>query len=203
LTESRLEAGLPVWRYEFRGHVVEKRVFMPHLQNTVYVTYHHVAGPGPVRLKVRPSVNFRGHEDPVSVVRSKAYTLTAVDGRYELSAGPALPVLRLRLDGDGTALTLDGVPRPDILYRIEESRGYEATGSLWSPGFFRANLRPGRAVALTASTEAWERLLALPAEAALAAERERRRRLLQAAVPAVHDAYGAELVMAADQFIIL
>src|SRR5829696_9844200 len=30
LTEFRLELGLPVWRYELHGHVVEKRVYMPH-----------------------------------------------------------------------------------------------------------------------------------------------------------------------------
>jgi predicted glycogen debranching enzyme len=129
--------------------------------------------------------------------------LTAIDGRYELSAGPTFPPLRLHLSGDGAALTLDGQKRPDILYRIEESRGYEATGSLWSPGQFRVNLRAGNDVALVASTEDWDKILALSATAALDAERERRRRLLQAAVPAVlRSDYSAELVLAADQFLI-
>ena len=36
--EFRLEAGLPVWRYEFDGLVLEKRILLPHRQNTVYVT---------------------------------------------------------------------------------------------------------------------------------------------------------------------
>src|SRR5262249_9495138 len=29
LSSFRLEMGLPVWRYEARGHVLEKRVYMP------------------------------------------------------------------------------------------------------------------------------------------------------------------------------
>src|SRR3954451_3139839 len=55
LTEFRLEMGLPVWRFEIPGHVIEKRVWLPHRQNTVHVSYHLVSGPGPIRLKLRPS----------------------------------------------------------------------------------------------------------------------------------------------------
>ncbi len=35
LTEFRLEGGLPVWRYDVGGLVIEKRVFLSHMQNTV------------------------------------------------------------------------------------------------------------------------------------------------------------------------
>ncbi len=57
--EFRLEGGLPVWRYEVAGVAFEKRVLLPHRQNTVHVNYRLVAGEGPVRLKLRPSVHFR------------------------------------------------------------------------------------------------------------------------------------------------
>src|SRR6185295_3169493 len=40
--EFRLEAGLPVWRYEVEGYVLEKRVFLVHMQNTAYVQYQLV-----------------------------------------------------------------------------------------------------------------------------------------------------------------
>ena len=43
-TEFRLESGLPVWRYEVEGLVIEKRVFLPHMQNTVHVMYELLAG---------------------------------------------------------------------------------------------------------------------------------------------------------------
>src|SRR5262249_54154070 len=39
LTEFRLEMGLPVWRYDVGGLAFEKRVVLPHQQNTVHVHY--------------------------------------------------------------------------------------------------------------------------------------------------------------------
>src|SRR5688572_32065437 len=49
LDEFRLEAGLPVWRFEIEGVVVEKRLLLPYRQNTVHVTYRLLEGEGPVR----------------------------------------------------------------------------------------------------------------------------------------------------------
>src|SRR5215468_9981470 len=46
LAEFRLEMGLPVWRYEIGGITLEKRVVMPHLQNTVHVNYRLISGHG-------------------------------------------------------------------------------------------------------------------------------------------------------------
>ncbi len=204
LTEFRLEDGLPVWRYEAHGHTVEKRVVMPHRRNTVHVLYRLVAGHGPVRLKLRPSVHFRGHDDPVSTRTPEPYTLTAIDRRYELAApGSPYPTLRLWVEGDGAGFTLDGVKSPEILYRVEEDRGYEGVGVLWSPGVFRVTLRREREASLTGSTETWERALALEPDEVLRAERHRRRKLIGCAVPEARDGFGAELVLAADQFIIV
>ena len=46
LTKFHLEAGLPVWRYEVGGVTLEKRLLLPHLQNTVYLTYRLIEGDG-------------------------------------------------------------------------------------------------------------------------------------------------------------
>ena len=46
LVEFRLELGLPVWRYELDGVAIEKRLLMPHGQNTVHVTYRLLEGTG-------------------------------------------------------------------------------------------------------------------------------------------------------------
>src|SRR5690242_15619750 len=37
--EFRVECGLPVWIYEADGMTLEKRLVLPHRQNTVYVRY--------------------------------------------------------------------------------------------------------------------------------------------------------------------
>ena len=54
LVEFRLELGLPVWRYDLHGTIIEKHVLMPHGQNTVHVGYSLLQGDGPVRMSLRP-----------------------------------------------------------------------------------------------------------------------------------------------------
>ena len=46
LTEFRLDMGLPVWRYEVKEWTVEKRVLLPHGQNTVLISYRLTGGQG-------------------------------------------------------------------------------------------------------------------------------------------------------------
>jgi predicted glycogen debranching enzyme len=202
LREFRLEVGLPVWRYELNGYVIEKRVLMPYGQNTVYVIYRLIVGEGPLRLALRPSVDFRSYEAPVSETASLSYTLTANGHRYELSAGAELPVLRLTIHGHRTAMTLDARGIASVPYEMEASRGYDAVGSLWSPGYFRADLVPFGEVALIASTEPWDTIVALAPADAAQAEIDRRHRLLDIAGCLSSESLTAELVLAADQFII-
>src|SRR5581483_7784279 len=45
LVDFRLEAGLPVWRYEVEGFKLERRVFFAYRHNTVYVRYTLGEGP--------------------------------------------------------------------------------------------------------------------------------------------------------------
>src|SRR5262249_59958605 len=85
LTEFRLEMGLPVWRHDVGGLAFEKRVVLPHRQNTVHVHYRIVSGKRPVRLKLRPSVHFRGHDAPVSEPNPGPYRVTPFCSRYDLA----------------------------------------------------------------------------------------------------------------------
>jgi predicted glycogen debranching enzyme len=202
LMEFRLELGLPVWTYAVDGHVVEKRVVMTHGQNTVHLEYVLVDGPGPCVLSLRPGLHFRPHDAPVSAPLQR-YRIVVEDGRYELAAaGSDLPPLRLLLDGSHGSFVLERERVPEVVYRVERSRGYDAQGDLWSPGEFHVELGRGRPVVLVASTEAWNVAAALPARAALAAERERRRRLLERAPAVARSGPAAELVLAADAFVI-
>ena len=66
LTSFALDDGLPVWRYEVGGLTIEKRVYLPHRQNTSFVRYCIPEGEGSVTLQLRPALNFRGHEAPVN-----------------------------------------------------------------------------------------------------------------------------------------
>jgi predicted glycogen debranching enzyme len=201
LREFRLEAGLPVWQFDLGGWIVEKRLLLPYHQNTVHIMYSLVSGGGTLRLDLRPSLHFRHHEAPVSRALEHPYAITVVGDRYEI-AGEGVPPLRLRTCGDGGSLTIQPLRARQVLYRMEESRGYESAGDLWSPGYFRVWLRPEAGATLVASTEPWEAIQALSPDGALAAERQRRERLLLAAPEVAREGTAAELVLAADQFII-
>ncbi len=202
LTEFRLERGLPVWRYDVTGFIIEKRILMPHMQNTVHVTYSLVSGTGTLRLKLRPSLHFRSHEDPINLPIREPYVLTAVDDRIEVAVGSPLPPLRMLVHGERKAFTVEGKIIRELHYRIEQSRGYESSGHLWSPGYFAVDLAAGQDATLVASTEPWEVIRDLNPADAFAAERERRTRLLSAAHIDARSGLAAELVLAADQFIV-
>lgn len=199
----RLEQGLPVWTYEVRGLTIEKRVLMLHRQNTVHVSYS-VSGKGRrPRLELRPAVNFRHYEDPVDQLPAAPYEIRASDGRYEITEkGAKLPPLRLRLGDCASAFLIEPRKTHQVVYRTELDRGYDYEGDLWSPGVFRINLEENQTATLIGSTEEWDIVDVLAPVPARAAERVRRRRLLEQAVPAAQTGVAAELVFAADQFVI-
>jgi predicted glycogen debranching enzyme len=202
LREFRLEAGLPVWRFDLGPFSVEKRIYLVHMQNTTHVTYRLVRGEGTLRLKLRPSVYFRPHEGPVPGANPDDYTLHAAGGRYEVHGPSEFPPLRFRLFGENTAFTIDGHSVDNLIYRIERDRGYDHLGKLWSPGYLRADLAPGKDVTLVASTEAWNKIGALDPEEALGAERIRRERLLLQGSDSARSVLAQELVLTADSFLI-
>ncbi|MGI8481357.1 MAG: amylo-alpha-1,6-glucosidase, partial [Chthoniobacterales bacterium] len=75
-------------------------------------------------------------------------------------------------------------------------------GDLWSPGFFEIYLSERTTATLVGSTEEWGIIDVLSPDEVLAAERERRARLLAQAAPVARAGVAAELVFAADQFVI-
>jgi predicted glycogen debranching enzyme len=207
LAEFRLEAGLPVWLYRVADVQLEKRVLMPHRQNTVHLIYRLLAGAGPVRVELRPALHFKNYEAPVTAGPHPGYRITIEsDGLYQLTsadAGSALPPVRVQLHGARTGFGVSAEELGELWYRIEENRGYEHVGKLWVPGHFTIDIEPGGAGALVASTESPEVMAALSPDDALRAELERRRRLLDSAPDALRTGAGAELVLAADQFVII
>ncbi|MFN7994898.1 MAG: amylo-alpha-1,6-glucosidase [Bryobacteraceae bacterium] len=202
ISEFRLESGMPVWRYDVQDFVLEKRVLMPHRQNTVYVIYRLVAGSGSLRLGLRPAIRFRPHDASVTVELGKDYKLCVCEDQFEVSGGPDVPVLRMLLCGRAAAFTFDRKLTQEIRYATEQNRGYDSQGNLWSPGYFRIDLVPGQQVSLLASTDDWEMIYALSPESALDAVFQRSRTLISQAAPPAQSGIGAELTLAADQFLI-
>ncbi|UJR83935.1 amylo-alpha-1,6-glucosidase [Sandaracinus amylolyticus] len=204
LREFRLELGLPVWTFEHAGQVLEKRIVLPHRQNTVYVVYTRVDGAGPLELQLDPWIHFRPHEGTLAGPIEGEYALRALGGRYEVEdvLDVGLPPLRLKIVGATSHFEIDERRIRNVRYLVEQSRGYDASGDLYSPGRFRAELVPGASVALVASVEDWRTIGALTPDLAIRAERARRERLVSIAHPGLHTSTASELVIAADQFII-
>jgi len=201
-SQFRVEGGLPVWRYEWEGFVLEKQLLLPYRQNTVHIRYQLVAGPGKLRLGLRPAIHFRHHDAPVSTPGAKKYSINVCDDQFEITSSPDLPTLRLMILGPSSAFTFDRKETDSIPYSVERSRGYEWEGSLWSPGYFRSDMSEGDRVTLIASTENWETVRALSPEAAIQAEMDRRKLLLAKSNPDSRTGSAAEWVFAADQFLI-
>src|SRR5205809_5009438 len=104
-----LKMGLPSWRHEIDGTVIEKSIVMPSGHNIVHVTFRLLGEAQPARLRLRPFVNFHAIEAPVGEALASGYALTARGQRYEIDAGPDLPTLRLAIEGsEGATFTADG-----------------------------------------------------------------------------------------------
>jgi predicted glycogen debranching enzyme len=201
LQNFHLENGLPVFTYESDEFTLEKRVTMVHRQNTTYITYQLVRGKS-VRLELRPGVDIRQHEGSVVGPNHSDYRFSAVSGGYELSVASDIPELHFEWLGDTTSFQLALEEFNELRYRIEQSRGYDWKGNLWTPGCFSAQLAEGQRVSLVASSEDWTHINALSPEDAFDSETERRRRLLRTAPEQARSGIAAELVLAADQFLI-
>jgi hypothetical protein len=158
------------------GFTIEKRILMPHAQNTVHVTYTVLEGQGTVRFNLRPSVQYRGYETPVDQPLVQIYTIAATGGRYELSAGTEMPVLRMMLYGERAALTLD---EKGQLGPVQDGGGPRLSvdsGRCGVRGTSAPTRRAGESISLVASAEPWDTVVALQPADAAAAERDRRRR---------------------------
>lgn len=193
--EFRLEGGLPVWRFVGAGRVIERRVVMPWRQNSVHVQYRLLEGEA-VPLRLRPWLHVRHADWGVDQDLIAAAPVTVEDGKVEIACAP-WPVLRLAVAG--WQAHWDEGCRRDMHYPIETGRGYLDHGPQWSPGTLSATL--DGALSVTASTEGWAVATALDADAAWAAEAERRRRLLSRGHPALRAEPASHLALAADAFV--
>ena len=197
-----LTTGLPSWRYELDGILIEKSIELVSRQNIVHATFRLLASERLVRLRLRPLINFRPLEAAVSEPFA-GYAVTARGSLYEISAGPDLPILRMTtVGGEAARFVADGGSRRECFFPAEAERGYELRGWVWSPGYFAVELGKGEATCLVAATEPWHTVLALDPEEARRYELERRRRLVAMAHPAVHEGVAAEFVLAAENFVI-
>ena len=192
---------VPTFTYIFHEEsvVLEKRVWMAHGKNTVYVQYTLVKAPEPVRIALVPLLAYKDYHTEQH--RWDGFTADLAvnsSGRFGFTAYPTAHSLFLetspRLSFDDHSGWFYNFEHPR-----EQERGLDFTEDLYCPGRFAGVLSPGQTITLTATVETEPP--AAPAEA-FKAEIERQEILLrQADVAEGNDAHAA-LVLAADQFVV-
>jgi predicted glycogen debranching enzyme len=202
ITRFRLTGGLPVWTYELDSVTIEKRLFMPRLQNTVIVTYAVTRADKPFRLGIRPHLHARPHEAAVDYPLPASPVLVARAGYLEATVDASIPNLTFGLRDHESSFTLHPEVTKDVPYLLEQQRGYASIGDTWSPGYFKLDLSEGERATFIASTHGGADLDALATEEAMNTEISRRTRLLSAAGDVSAQGLCAELVLGADQFVI-
>jgi len=201
LDEFRVDALMPVWRYAIGRHVIEKTIVMPQYQNTLCVRYRLLAGP-PVRLRLRPFAAFR-RQDAVLVHQDEwPFLFCSRGGVHEVRREDGRLTLRFKTHPGRALFVCDERVSRDVLYRVEQVRGYDHSENLWSPGYVDLLLTPDASATFVATTQGAE-ALQVDGDTAVAAERQRVERLLAIAPPAAREGFAAQLVAAADQFIVL
>jgi predicted glycogen debranching enzyme len=118
LVDFQLELGLPIWRFSGHGVTIERRVVLAYGHNTTFVMYRLLEGP-PVRIELRPSLQFRGHDEPVSTAVPEAYSLHAYGARIDLAAPHNLPGLRLHLHAPQPTFVIQPMNVPDLAYATD------------------------------------------------------------------------------------
>lgn len=192
-----LDLGLPVWRYEVAGTVVEKRVYMAYGHNVTHVRYEVLDGGQAVALELTPLVAERDHHD-LTRPEAGAVQLTSTSNGVAWGSGAER---RARFLAPGAGIARGGAAARWLRHREETARGEDDVSRLVEAAKVRVGLEPGRPWTLVLSDDP-DLDDADDPEAALARVRSRHTGLLERA--AVEDEPPAvrQLVLAADQFLV-
>lgn len=197
-----LDMGLPVWTYQADTFKLEKRILMLRNQNTVLINYRLIEAQQDIEIELRPAVHFRPLEASVNqdTIDDAEYLVAARDNIYQIQAGNYPPLLLKTLDSEST-FNIDNRRSDNIYFRLEYERGYAAIGKHWSPGYFKAALHPGTSITVIATTESGDDLPHRFIDA-YEMEIQHRTHLLAMAATNPDENLAAELIIAADQFIV-
>jgi predicted glycogen debranching enzyme len=201
LREFRWTSMMPRWTFQIGDSVIEKTIVMPHNQNTVCVHYRLLQGQR-AELELRPFVAFRRIDAELRHTDNWPFELRVARGRHEIVAHDSPLRLRFGLRPARGVFVCDEQESTGVLYRVESERGYDHAENVFSPGYFRVELSRHQPIAFLATSQDWESF-EVEGEELLQRQASRVERLLSAAPAAAQHGFGAQLVMAADQFIVL
>jgi predicted glycogen debranching enzyme len=187
LVSFELEDGLPRWRWQVGGIVLERELAMAHGRPAVGVVHRLLGADRPVRLELTALCTWRSVHGERFANGEPAVETTA-DGFVFENA--------YRVSGEG--FEPGGEWYRGIRAREEAARGLNDVEDVWAAGTFAVELARGESHEVTAAAAPFGRLPG--AGAIVTAARKRSAALVKAAGAA--GAVDTALVLAADQFAI-
>jgi predicted glycogen debranching enzyme len=192
----------PIFTYIFHDQtvVLEKQIWMAHGKNTVYIRYHLVKAPEPIRLGLVPLMAYKDyHSEQHRWDGFQGLTTLEPDGRLRFCAYEAAHPIFFYLSPH-----LAFTDHPGWFYNFEhpreQERGLDFTEDLYCPGRWDGTLAAGDAVTLVATVE---RDPPVDPEEAWHNELARQENLLhKAPLASGLDPARDALILAADQFVI-
>ena len=193
----------PVPTFTFVFHedsvVLEKRIWMAHGRNTVYVQYALVKAPETIRLALTPLLAYKDyHSEQHRWDGFTAALSVEPDYRLKFTAYETAHPIFLHTE-PGFAFTENRGWFYNIEHPREQERGLDCTEDLYCVGAFDGVLAVGQSITLIATVE--DERPAAPAES-LRAEEARQSQLLAQAGITEPRSLPAALALAADQFVI-
>ncbi|CDF41427.1 Glycogen debranching enzyme, partial [Chondrus crispus] len=182
LESFRLEGTVPVFCYAFADALLEKRIWMKHGQNTVYVTYRLRRAVQAIQLRVKALVNHRNHHSRTSASRPH-FNYSVNVGRD----GSAVSVLFVTPDHQETTLCMrvsSGTAEltnewvTGFVLSEERARGLPEVDDNLHAASFLLDLPPGGCVTFVASSELDAMRLSLDGDAELAMQHAYEKSLL-------------------------
>ncbi len=214
IEEFQIRDGIPTTIFRLGDSALLKTVWMEHGHNTTYIRYTYTEGDGECCLLLHTMCNYRDYHSMTKGNFEHGYGVEPLANGCKVQADEHARPFWLTAGPDAT-FTPTGVWYWNFVYRREVERGYNETEDLYLPGVFRAVLQQGDSLVLVASNEppwATEPLVAN----AWRREQARQQTLLQnagikaeveleeaASVSAPDEAFAAQLVRAADTFMVM
>lgn len=192
----RLENGLPVWEYAFNDALVEKRLIMPHGENTTLVQYRVLRSNMPVHLEIRPLCTYRDFHSHTH--GGWDFSWNPLKDGFRITAYDGAQPYEVRIVGQAEVIS-EAAWFWRFRHRMESFRGLDDSEDLFGPGTFQAVLAAGQSVTVLISTE---KQPSSNFNTVHRAELARYATLLEQSGQSDQPAWIRQLVVAADQFIV-
>jgi predicted glycogen debranching enzyme len=192
LKEFKLDP-FPVWKFEVAGIQIEKKIFMPHGENSTVVKWSiNTPSPG-VSLEVRPLIAYRDYHHLQA--ETTDFDTEVVMGTGFVSFQPLSDLPRLVLHADFLSAEPTGNWYRNFEYAIEKERGFDFHEDLFQPCILKFDL--AKPVSIFATTEKESNL-----DIKWLEKSEMKRRADLVVRSKAKDPFIRQLILAADQFIV-